>query len=37
MTPDFSDRLNARVWVVLAVVGAALCLIGWYRYFAPFS
>lgn len=26
------DRLNLRVWLMLAIVGAALCLVGWYRY-----
>jgi hypothetical protein len=25
------DRLNMRVWLMLVVVGAVLCLIGWYR------
>ena len=37
MTPDFSDRLNARVWGILVIVGAILGLIGWYRYFMPHS
>ena len=27
------DRLNVRVWLLLAIVGAVLCVIGWYRYF----
>jgi hypothetical protein len=27
------DRLNMRVWLILVIVGAALSLIGWYRYF----
>ena len=27
------DRLNLRVWRLLVIVGAALSLIGWYRYF----
>jgi hypothetical protein len=35
MAPDFTDRLNVRVWVILIVLGAVLALIGWYRYFAP--
>lgn len=32
MQPSSPDRLSMRVWMMLAVVGAALCLIGWYRY-----
>ncbi len=27
------DRLNMRVWLLIVIVGAALSLIGWYRYF----
>jgi hypothetical protein len=27
------DRLNMRVWLILVIVGAALSLIAWYRYF----
>lgn len=26
------DKINMRVWLMLAVLGAVLCLIGWYRY-----
>jgi hypothetical protein len=26
------DRMNLRVWLLLAVVGAILCIIGWYRW-----
>jgi hypothetical protein len=26
------DTLNLRVWLLLSVVGAILCVIGWYRY-----
>jgi hypothetical protein len=37
MRPDSSDRLNVRLWVMLVVLGAVLCLIGWYRYFTPLS
>jgi hypothetical protein len=37
MTPDLRDHLNARVWLLLVVLGAVLCLIGWYRYFTPGS
>ena len=25
------DRLNSKVWLLLALLGALLCLIGWYR------
>jgi hypothetical protein len=28
------DRLNTRLLLIIAVVGAALALIGWYRYFS---
>jgi hypothetical protein len=27
------DRLSMRVWLMLAILGAALSLIAWYRYF----
>jgi hypothetical protein len=27
------DLLNLRVWLLLVIVGAALGLIGWYRFF----
>ena len=37
MVPDFSDRMNVRLWVLLVVLGAVLCLIGWYRYFSAAS
>lgn len=33
MKTDRSDLLNLRLWLMLAIVGALLCLIGWYRYF----
>jgi hypothetical protein len=26
------DLLNMRLWLMLAIVGALLCVIGWYRY-----
>ena len=28
-----SDRLNLRLMLVLAILGAVLAAIGWYRYF----
>jgi hypothetical protein len=31
---DSPDRLNLRVWLMLAVVGAVLALIAWYRFLA---
>ena len=37
MVEDFRDRTNVRLWVMLVVLGAVLCLIGWYRYFSPGS
>jgi hypothetical protein len=29
---DSSDRLNMRVWLMLAIVGGVLGLIAWYRF-----
>ena len=28
------DRMNLRVMLLVAVVGAALALVAWYRFFA---
>ena len=28
------DRLNTRVLLLVAIVGAVLALVGWYRYVA---
>jgi hypothetical protein len=25
------DRLNMRVWLMLALLGAVLCIVGWLR------
>jgi hypothetical protein len=33
MTTQQPDRLNLRVWLMLAILGGVLCLVGWYRYF----
>ena len=27
------DQMNLRLMLIIAVLGAALALIGWYRYF----
>jgi hypothetical protein len=27
-----TDRMNMRVWLILAILGAVLCIVGWYRY-----
>jgi hypothetical protein len=32
MALNTPDRLNLRVWLMLAILGAILCVIGWYRY-----
>jgi len=24
--------MNMRVWLILAILGAVLCIVGWYRY-----
>jgi hypothetical protein len=37
MAPDFNDRTNKRLWTMLIVLGAVLCVIGWYRYFTSLS
>jgi hypothetical protein len=29
-----TDRLNMWLWFMLAIVGAWLCLVGWYRTLA---
>lgn len=34
MMTNAPDRTDLRVWVMLAIVGAVLCVIGWYRYFS---
>ena len=34
MATETSDRLNMRLLLIIAVVGAALALVGWYRYFS---
>jgi hypothetical protein len=31
---DSPDRLNLRVWLMLAIVGALLALVAWYRLLA---
>jgi len=28
------DRLNSRLLLIIAVLGAVLALVGWYRYFS---
>ena len=32
METQSPDRLNLRIWAVIAILGAVLCVIGWYRY-----
>jgi hypothetical protein len=34
MIPTAPDRLDLQVRLMLVIVGAILCLVGWYRYFA---
>jgi hypothetical protein len=31
-TPNDPNGQNRLVWVILAVVGALLCVVGWYRW-----
>jgi hypothetical protein len=33
MRTNQTDLLNMRLWLMLAVLGAILCAIGWYRFF----
>jgi hypothetical protein len=32
VTPGDSERQNRLVWIVLAALGAFLCIAGWYRW-----
>jgi hypothetical protein len=32
MAQEPPDRLNMRLWTMIAILGALLCIIGWYRY-----
>jgi hypothetical protein len=32
MAPETPDRMNTLVWLMLAIVGAVLCILGWYRF-----
>jgi hypothetical protein len=34
MNSNTPDRLNLRVMLLVALVGAALALVAWYRFFA---
>ncbi len=31
-SPSDSNRQSRMVWVVLVILGAVLCIVGWYRY-----
>jgi hypothetical protein len=31
-TPNDSNRQNRMMWIILAIVGALLCVVGWYRW-----
>ena len=32
MEPPKSDRLNTRLLLMIAILGAVLAIIGWFRY-----
>ena len=32
MTTQVPDRLTSAVWLMLAVLGAVLAVVGWYRW-----
>ena len=34
MQPNTRDLLNLRLLLMIAILGALLAVIGWYRYFA---
>ena len=34
MEPTTPDRMNLRVMLLIALVGAALALVGWFRFVA---
>ncbi len=34
MEPTSPDRMNLRVMLLIALVGAALALVGWFRFVA---
>lgn len=34
MLPNAPDRLNSRVLLLLAILGAVLAVVGWYRFLA---
>jgi len=33
MTTNSPDRLSLQLRLLLVIVGAVMCVIGWYRYF----
>jgi hypothetical protein len=33
MTTNTPDRINLRVLLMLAILGALLAIVGWFRYF----
>jgi hypothetical protein len=32
MDTNATERLNQRLWLVLAALGAFLCLVGWFNF-----
>jgi hypothetical protein len=32
MNTNSPDRMSNRVWLMLAILGAVLCIVGWYRF-----
>jgi hypothetical protein len=32
MDTNSPDRMSMRIWLMLAILGAILCIVGWYRY-----
>jgi hypothetical protein len=32
MDTNSPDRLSSAIWLLLAVLGAVLCIVGWYRW-----
>ncbi len=34
METNSPDKMSMRVWLILAILGAVLCVVGWYRFFS---
>ena len=32
MDTNSPERMSMRIWLMLAILGAELCIVGWYRF-----